>query len=85
MESNNLKWVAAAISSFGFTVNNKTLDQRNLPFPTTWEDLASPEFFTSIAQNNIAMGNAPDTTSNTRIYQIILQKCTLNFLMIKKI
>ena len=24
-ESNNLKWVAAAISSFGFTVNNNTL------------------------------------------------------------
>lgn len=73
-ESNNLKWVAAAISSFGFTVNNNTLQSRNLPFPTTWEDLASPEFFTTAAQNNIAMGNAPDTTSNTRIYQIILQK-----------
>ena len=73
-ENNNLKWVAAAISSFGFTVNNKTLESRKLPFPTSWEDLASPDFFTTDAQTNIAMGNAPDTTSNTRIYQIILQK-----------
>lgn len=73
-DNDDLKWVAAAISSFGFTVNNKTLEERNLPFPTTWEDLASPDFFTKSSENNIAMGNAPDTTSNTRIYQIILQK-----------
>lgn len=73
-DNNELKWVSAAISSFGFTVNNKTLEERNLPFPTTWEDLASPDFFTKSSENNIAMGNAPDTTSNTRIYQIILQK-----------
>ena len=70
----NLQWVAAAISSFGFTVNNDELDKRGLDKPSTWEDLASPEFFTSISEVNIGMGNAPDTTSNTRIYQIILQK-----------
>lgn len=73
-DGSDLKWVAAAISSFGFTVNNATLASRNLPFPTTWEDLASPAYYTSASQVNIAMGNAPDTTSNTRIYQIILQK-----------
>ena len=45
-DNNDLKWVANAISSFGFTVNNETLKARNLPFPTKWEDLASPNFFT---------------------------------------
>ncbi len=70
----DLVWAANAISSFGFTVNNKVLQERNLTKPKTWEDLASPDFFTSVAQPNIGMGNAPGTTSNTRIYQIILQK-----------
>ena len=69
-----LLWAANAISSFGFTVNNKVLAERNLTKPKTWEDLASPDFFTSVAQPNVGMGNAPDTTSNTRIYQIILQR-----------
>lgn len=72
--SDKLIWVANAISSFGFTVNHDVLAARGLPTPKTWDDLASPDFFTNLAQANIAMGNAPDTTSNTRIYQIILQK-----------
>ncbi len=73
-DAGEMMWVANAISSFGFTVNHKELEKRGLPVPHTWEDLASPTFFTSISEPNIAMGNAPDTTSNTRIYQIILQK-----------
>jgi len=73
-DADQLLWAASAISSFGFTVNNAELQSRNLPKPTTWEDLASPDFFTTATQYNIGMGNAPDTTSNTRIYQIILQK-----------
>lgn len=72
--NDDLMWVSSAISSFGFTVNKKELTERGLAIPTTWEDLASPNFFTSISEFNIGIGNAPDTTSNTRIYQIILQK-----------
>ncbi|MCH8906693.1 MAG: ABC transporter substrate-binding protein [Candidatus Heimdallarchaeota archaeon] len=70
----DLIWVGSAISSFGFTVNNAELEARGLPKPLTWEDLAAPEFFTFDSQFNIGLGNAPDTTSNTRIYQILLQK-----------
>ena len=73
-DNDDMIWAANAISSFGFTVNHNELESRGLPMPTTWEDLASPEFFTSVSQPNIGLGNAPDTTSNTRIYQIILQK-----------
>ena len=73
-DNGDMIWVANAISSFGFTVNHIELEARGLPVPKTWEDLASPEFFTSASQANIGLGNAPDTTSNTRIYQIILQK-----------
>ncbi|RMG26944.1 MAG: ABC transporter substrate-binding protein [Methanobacteriota archaeon] len=73
-DNGDMLWAANAISSFGFTVNHDVLEARNLTVPKTWEDLASPDFFTNLAQPNVGMGNAPDTTSNTRIYQIILQR-----------
>ena len=65
-------WVAAAISSFGFTVNNQTWAAKSLPWPSTWENLTSPLYYHPTA--TISMGNAPGTTSNTRIYEIIVQK-----------
>ena len=68
-----LVWVANAISSFGFTINKKVIKDLNLTTPETWEDLASIDFFRN-EQPTVAMGDAPQTTSNTRIYQIILQK-----------
>ncbi len=78
MKRNNdeeqLVWVAAAISTFGFTVNTAFLDDYTLPTPTTWTDLANPiwaQYLPTIP--TISMGNAPDTTSNTRIYEIIVQ------------
>ncbi len=66
-------WVAAAISSFGFTVNHGFLKKFNLPVPQKWEDLASVEYGKLLPNAPISMGNAPQTTSNTRIYEIILQ------------
>jgi ABC-type Fe3+ transport system substrate-binding protein len=70
----NLVWIAAAISSFGFTVNGKFLSDYNLTAPTTWTDLALPIYGSLLpAIPTIAMGNAPETTSNTRIYEIITQ------------
>ncbi len=72
-DQGQLLWVANAISSFGFTINKKVIDTLGLPTPETWEDLASLDFFRS-EQPTVAMGDAPQTTSNTRIYQIILQK-----------
>ncbi|UCG03684.1 MAG: extracellular solute-binding protein [Candidatus Heimdallarchaeota archaeon] len=73
-EGGEYLWVAAAISSFGFTVNHKNLETYGLEVPRSWEELASPEYFLGTTQHAIGMGDAPETTSNTRIYQIILQK-----------
>jgi ABC-type Fe3+ transport system substrate-binding protein len=71
--SGNLIWVANAISSFGFTINHDYLSTRGLPIPTTWEELASPVYYLGEGAKAISMGDPPGTTSNTRIYQIILQ------------
>ncbi len=72
--SDELIWIAAAISTFGFTVNHAFLDDYSLPTPTTWTDLADPIWAKELPTiPTIAMGNAPDTTSNTRIYEIITQ------------
>ncbi len=67
-------WVAAAISSFGFTINKPWLDARSLPYPTHWENLTSPLFGSLLPVPTVAMGNSPGTTSNTKIYEIILQR-----------
>jgi len=70
----NLVWIAAAISSFGFTVNDQFLTDYSLPTPRTWTNLSEPIYGSLLPTiPTIAMGNAPDTTSNTRIYEIITQ------------
>ncbi|MFW9905517.1 MAG: hypothetical protein ACFFFH_14340, partial [Candidatus Thorarchaeota archaeon] len=66
-------WVASALSSFGYTVNQVNREKYNLPMPKTWQDLGDPEWFLGRTQFAVAMGNAPETTSNTRVYQIITQ------------
>ncbi|MHA1827179.1 MAG: ABC transporter substrate-binding protein [Candidatus Heimdallarchaeaceae archaeon] len=71
--SGNLVWIANAISSFGFTVNHDFLSTYGLPVPHTWEELASPTYYINPTVKAISMGDPPLTTSNTRIYQIILQ------------
>lgn len=72
--SGELMWVAAAISSFGFTVNHDFLTTNSLPVPNNWTDLAKPIYGSLLpTKSSIAMGHAPGTTSNTRIYEIITQ------------
>ncbi|MHA2294464.1 MAG: ABC transporter substrate-binding protein [Candidatus Hodarchaeales archaeon] len=74
--TNDLVWVGAAISSFGFTINRDVLSNygySEADYPNDWLDLASPDFWKADTPL-ISIGNAPDTTSNTRIYEIILQK-----------
>jgi ABC-type Fe3+ transport system substrate-binding protein len=66
-------WIAAAISSFGFTINNDFLADAQLPVPNKWEDLANETYGKLLPLPSISMGNAPGTTSNTRIYEIIIQ------------
>ena len=72
-EDGEIMWVAAAISTFGFTINKAFLSENGLPEPDTWDDLADPVFGKLLPTPTIAMGNAPGTTSNTRIYEIIIQ------------
>ena len=71
--SGNFWYVANAISSFGFTVNHVVLDQYGLDVPNTWEELASPAYYINPTVPAISMGDPPLTTSNTKIYHIILQ------------
>jgi len=70
---NDVIWVAAAISTFGFTVNHDFLEDEGLPVPNNWTHLAQPIWGSILPTATIAMGNAPTTTSNTRIYEIITQ------------
>ncbi len=73
-DQDELMWIAAAISSFGFTVDHGFLDSHSLPTPTNWTDLANPIWGSLLPEiPTIGMGNAPDTTSNTRIYEIMTQ------------
>ena len=72
-DSGDLVWVANAISSFGFTINHDFLDTYGLPIPSTWEELATPTYYISDSVKAISVGDPPLTTSNTRIYQIVLQ------------
>jgi len=70
-QNGNVYWIAAALSSFGFTVNKEVLKKQGLPFPQKWEDVASPKWARDPPMYGVA--DPTRSTSNTRIYQIILQ------------
>ncbi len=67
-------WVGSAISTFGITINRAWLDNKGLDYPTHWENLTTAEYGQFLPIPTIAMGNSPGTTSNTRIYEIIMQR-----------
>ena len=66
-------WSGAAISSFGFTVNTQYLANYGLPEPTTWNDLASPVYAVTLPQPSVGTADPTQSTSNTRMFHIILQ------------
>ena len=70
--NNEILWVGAAISSFGFTVNHDVLNQYGLEKPIKWSDLASPDF-AEVPEPVVGIADPLRSTSNTRIYEIILQ------------
>ncbi len=73
-QDGQLMWVAAAISSFGFTVNTELLERYGLPTPKHWADLANETYALRLpAEPLVGMADAPRSTSNTRMYQIMLQ------------
>jgi ABC-type Fe3+ transport system substrate-binding protein len=71
LKEGKLVWVAAAVSSFGFTVNEDTRSLFELPTPAKWDDLADPSYFRE--PQMVGVVNAPESTSNTRAYEIMLQ------------
>ena len=64
-------WVAAAISSFGFTVNDIFMSRYSLSTPLLWSDLASPDMERDFP--TIALAKPSLSTSHTRVYTILLQ------------
>ncbi|MEM1509593.1 MAG: ABC transporter substrate-binding protein [Thermofilaceae archaeon] len=77
MKNGEIYWVAAAISSFGFTVNHVRLRDYNLPVPRSWSDLASPTLGKTLVEFNepaLAIADPTQSTSHTRMYEIILQR-----------
>ncbi|MCE4620185.1 MAG: ABC transporter substrate-binding protein [Desulfurococcales archaeon] len=69
-----IHWIGAAISSFGITVNHKVLKEYNLPTPETWADLTKPIYAKELpATPLIGIADPTMSTSNTRMYEIVLQ------------
>jgi ABC-type Fe3+ transport system substrate-binding protein len=66
-------WVGAAISSFGFTINTQYLEDMNLPKPKTWADLANETYAVTLPSPSVGTADATKSTSNTRMFEIILQ------------
>lgn len=70
----NIRWIGASVSSFGFTINKLVLDRYGLPKPTSWEDLAKPEYARYLpAIRLMGIADPVRSTSNLRIFEIILQ------------
>jgi ABC-type Fe3+ transport system substrate-binding protein len=73
IKDGDVVWVGSAISSFGFTINKEFLETEELPEPQSWQELGN-ETYAQIAYFP-AIGTADPTlsTSNTRMFEIILQ------------
>ncbi len=70
----SVHWIGAAISSFGFTINHQIINDLNLPVPQTWTDLTKPEYAKLLPDTPlIGIADPTMSTSNTRMYEIILQ------------
>ncbi|RLG79524.1 MAG: ABC transporter substrate-binding protein, partial [Thermoprotei archaeon] len=73
-ENGKIRWIGAAISSFGFTVNHDLLKQYNVPTPKTWKDLADPIYAKYLPSTPlVGIADPTKSTSNTRMYEIMLQ------------
>jgi ABC-type Fe3+ transport system substrate-binding protein len=66
-------WVGAAISSFGFTINTQYLEDLGLPEPSKWTDLANETYAVTLPSPSVGTADATKSTSNTRMFEIILQ------------
>jgi ABC-type Fe3+ transport system substrate-binding protein len=62
------RWHSACLSTFGFVYNEPVLQRANLKTPTTWKDLAEPEF-----QGWVSCGNPTQSGSLHAAFEIVLQ------------
>jgi len=63
------RWHATALSDFGIFFNRKACQERALPEPATWEDLASPAYF-----GWVAVADPTRSGSNRFCLDLILQR-----------
>jgi ABC-type Fe3+ transport system substrate-binding protein len=74
MSDGEVYWVGSAISSFGFTINTEFLSTEGLPEPKTWKDLTNETYAATLPSiTSIGTADATLSTSNTRMFEIILQ------------
>ncbi|AFK51330.1 extracellular solute-binding protein, family 1 [Thermogladius calderae 1633] len=67
-------WIGASLSSFGFTINRRVLAQYNVPAPQVWSDLGDPVYAKYLpAKPLVGIADPTTSTSNTRMFEIILQ------------
>lgn len=60
-------WLGVALSSFGILFNRDVLEERGLPMPRTWHDLADYRYF-----ENLALGDPRQSGSVATTYESIL-------------
>ncbi len=78
IKDGKIYWVAAAIASFGFTVNKEVAQKLHFDVSKLrrWRDLASDDLGLLLLHTGtpeLAIANPLMSTSNTRMYEIILQ------------
>lgn len=62
------EWFSAALSTFGIVYNKVAVARLGLPTPTTWADLAKPEYF-----DLVGAGDPRKSGSMHAMYEIVLQ------------
>ncbi len=62
-------WHATAFSDFGILFNRQACEQRDVPPPTTWADLAQPAYY-----GWVALADPNHSGSNRQCLTLILQK-----------
>lgn len=62
------RWYAAAVSCFGILYNRKLLDERKLPVPRTWDDLATARMY-----GQVSAADASQSGSARAAYEMIVQ------------
>lgn len=62
-------WFGVTVSSFGIIYNKKILRIKNLPPPTSWADLAKPDYY-----NMLILADPYESGSARACYEMIMQK-----------